>query len=79
MMDLNSLVDLPAGVILQIAYGINNAGQVIAVGTFPSLRATPFFLPAWPLSVSSRGERRWVGKLLAWGRLAVEVKARFTL
>jgi hypothetical protein len=29
-MDLNSLVDLPAGVILQTARGINNSGQVVA-------------------------------------------------
>ena len=31
MMDLNSLVDLPGGVVLTRATGINNAGQVIAI------------------------------------------------
>ena len=30
MMDLNSLVDLPAGTVLTDATGINNAGQMIA-------------------------------------------------
>jgi hypothetical protein len=30
-MDLNSLVDMPGGVVLTDAYGINTAGQVIAV------------------------------------------------
>ncbi|SFH44412.1 PEP-CTERM protein-sorting domain-containing protein [Nitrosospira sp. Nsp14] len=32
MMDLNSLVDLPGGVVLTSASAINNAGQVIAIG-----------------------------------------------
>ncbi|SOD41941.1 FxDxF family PEP-CTERM protein [Nitrosovibrio sp. Nv4] len=31
MIDLNSLVDLPQGLSLSAAYGINNAGQVIAI------------------------------------------------
>jgi probable HAF family extracellular repeat protein len=35
MTDLNSLVDLPEGVILTSAGDINNNGQVIAVGTVP--------------------------------------------
>jgi probable HAF family extracellular repeat protein len=35
MVDLNSLVDLPDGVILTRATGINNNGQVIAVGVIP--------------------------------------------
>ena len=35
MVDLNSLVDLPHGVILTEAAGINNNGQVIAMGVFP--------------------------------------------
>jgi hypothetical protein len=30
MVDLNSLVDVPGGVILERATGINNAGQVLA-------------------------------------------------
>jgi probable HAF family extracellular repeat protein len=35
MVDLNSLVDLPEGVILTQAAGINNNGQVIAMGVIP--------------------------------------------
>jgi probable HAF family extracellular repeat protein len=35
MMDLNFLVDLPEGIILTNAMDINNAGQVIAIGTIP--------------------------------------------
>ena len=35
MADLNSLLDLPHGVILTEATDINNAGQVIAIGTIP--------------------------------------------
>ena len=34
MTDLNSLVDLPAELILYTASGINNNGQVVAIGTF---------------------------------------------
>jgi len=33
MMDLNSLVHMPSGVILEQATGINNSGQVIAFTT----------------------------------------------
>ena len=35
MMDLNSLVDLPGGLVLEQAIGINNSGQVVAIGTIP--------------------------------------------
>ncbi|WON75433.1 PEP-CTERM sorting domain-containing protein [Nitrosospira sp. Is2] len=35
MMNLNSLVNLPDGLVLTEAYGINNMGQVIAVGIIP--------------------------------------------
>ena len=35
MMDLNSVVNLPPGVFLTHAVGINNNGQVIAVGVIP--------------------------------------------
>ena len=78
-MDLNSLVDVPAGVILEHATGINNSGQVIAIEPSRSRRSMRSFLRAWPLSGLSRGEGRWVGKLLAWGRPVVEVKTRFAL
>ena len=35
MTDLNSLVSLPAGVVLTEAYGINNLGQVAVKGAIP--------------------------------------------
>ena len=35
MMDLNSLVDLPEGVIPATATGINNVGQVIVIAMIP--------------------------------------------
>jgi probable HAF family extracellular repeat protein len=35
MMDLNALVHLPEGVVLTTATGINNVGQVVAIGTVP--------------------------------------------
>ena len=44
MMDLNSLVDVPAGVILISATGINNSGQVIAIGTIPEPEIYALFL-----------------------------------
>ena len=44
MMDLNSLVDLPGGVILDQATGINNAGQVIAIGIVPEPEIYALFL-----------------------------------
>jgi probable HAF family extracellular repeat protein len=39
MTDLNSLVDVPGGVILTEATGINNTGQVIAIGVVPELES----------------------------------------
>ena len=61
MMDLNSLslVGLPAGVVLQSASGINNAGQVIATA-IPEPEVYALFFQAWPLSALSRGEKRWM-------------------
>ncbi len=44
MMALNSLVDVPGGVILTEARGINNAGQVIAIGTIPEPEVYALFL-----------------------------------
>jgi hypothetical protein len=35
MTDLNSLIDLPDGVVLTLAMGINNNGQMIAIGLIP--------------------------------------------
>ena len=43
--DLNSLVDLPPGVILYAAFDINNAGQVIAAtAIIPEPAIYAFFL-----------------------------------
>lgn len=44
MMDLNSLVDVPRGVILTQATGINNAGQVVAYATIPEPKTYALFL-----------------------------------
>ncbi|PTR16061.1 putative secreted protein with PEP-CTERM sorting signal [Nitrosospira sp. Nsp2] len=44
MMDLNSLVDLPGGVVLSSAAGINNMGQVIAIGIVPEPEVYALFL-----------------------------------
>ena len=44
VMDLNSLVDLPGGVILTHATGINNSGQVIAIGIVPEPEIYALFL-----------------------------------
>lgn len=42
--DLNSLVDLPGGIVLTEAWGINNVGQVIAVGVIPEPESYAMFL-----------------------------------
>lgn len=44
MTDLNSLVHLPDGIILTSAPGINNAGQVIAIGVIPEPETYAMFL-----------------------------------
>ena len=44
MIDLNSLVDLPGGVILTNALGINNVGQVVVVGVIPEPESYAMFL-----------------------------------
>jgi hypothetical protein len=44
MTDLNSLVDLPGGIILTNAVDINNAGQVIAIGVIPEPESYAMFL-----------------------------------
>lgn len=44
MMDLNLLANLPEGIILTNAVDINNAGQIIAVGTIPEPESYALFL-----------------------------------
>jgi probable HAF family extracellular repeat protein len=41
MTDLNSLVSLPGGVVLSEATGINNHGQVVAIGSIPAVPGIP--------------------------------------
>ena len=43
MMDLNSLVDVPGGLVLNWASGINNSGQVIAIA-IPEPEISALFL-----------------------------------
>ena len=65
MMDLNSLVDLPGGVILTEAMGINNAGQVIAVGTIPEPEIYALFLAGLGLvGFMARRKKMRVGEAL---------------
>ena len=45
MMKLNSLIDLPQGVILMRAMDINNNGQVIALGLIPEPETYALMLP----------------------------------
>jgi probable HAF family extracellular repeat protein len=44
MTDLNSVVNLPDGVVLTEATGINNLGQVIAIGVIPEPESYILFL-----------------------------------
>jgi hypothetical protein len=44
MTDLNSLIDLPGGIILTDAVDVNNVGQVIAIGVIPEPEAYALFL-----------------------------------
>ena len=44
MMDLNSLADVPGGLVLSEAIGINNSGQVVAIGTIPEPEIYALFL-----------------------------------
>jgi hypothetical protein len=44
IMDLNSLIDLPSGLVLGQAIDINNAGQVIAVAIIPEPGIPALFL-----------------------------------
>jgi hypothetical protein len=79
MMDLKSLVDVPSGVILEFANGINNSGQVIAVGTIPEPEVYALFLAGLALVGVIARRKKIDGKLLAWGRPVVEVTTRFAL
>ena len=58
MVDLNSLVDLPDGVILTQAAGINNNGQVIAMGVIPEPETYALMLAGLSLMGLMGGARR---------------------
>jgi len=66
MMDLNSLslVGLPAGVVLESASGINNAGQVIAT-TIPEPEVYALFLAGLALVGFVARRKKIGGKLFA--------------
>ena len=59
MVDLNSLVDLPHGVILTEAAGINNNGQVIAMGVIPEPETYALMFAGLGLIGFMDGARRW--------------------
>ena len=60
MTDLNSLVNLPGGVVLTDATGINNHGQVAAIGHHlsPNPKPMPCCWPAWVCWALSRAAAR---------------------
>jgi probable HAF family extracellular repeat protein len=65
MMDLNSLVHLPNGVILTAAIGINNAEQVIAIATIPEPEVYALFLAGLGLvGLMARRTKMRVGEAL---------------
>jgi probable HAF family extracellular repeat protein len=71
MMDLNSLVHLPGGVILNDAHAINNAGQVVAVGTIPEPEISALFLVGLGLiGFIARRKKMTVAEALVSGREA---------
>jgi probable HAF family extracellular repeat protein len=61
MMDLNSLVRVPGGVILTDAYGINNSGQVIAIGIIPEPEIYALFLSGLALVGFIAGRKKMGG------------------
>lgn len=50
MADLNSLIDLPDGVVLTEATDINKMGQVIAIGVIPQPESYAMFWLGWAWS-----------------------------
>jgi hypothetical protein len=58
MTDLNSLVDLPGGIILITAVDINNVGRVIAVGAIPEPETYAMFLAGLGLLGFMTGRKR---------------------
>lgn len=56
--DLNSLADMPGGVILTQAMDINNAGQVIAMGVIPEPESYAMLLAGLGLLGFVAGRKR---------------------
>jgi len=66
MVDLNSLISLPAGVTLTEAVAINNSGQVVAVGTaavIPEPEVYALFLAGLALVGFIAGRKKMGGKV----------------
>ena len=66
MMDLNLLVDLPEGIILTNAMDINNAGQVIAVGTIPEPESYALLLGGLVLIGFMARRKKMNARRFAW-------------
>jgi hypothetical protein len=58
-MDLNSLVDTPPGEVLLRATAINNAEQVLVIGSIPEPEIYALFLAGLSLIGFMGRERRW--------------------
>ena len=67
MMDLNSLVDVPNGVILEQATGINNSGQVVAIGNIPEPEIYALFLAGLALVGFAARRRKMGGEAFSLG------------
>jgi probable HAF family extracellular repeat protein len=67
MMDLNSLVDVPGGVTLTDAYGINNSGQVIAIGIVPEPEIYALFLVGLALVGFTARRKKMGGEAFSLG------------
>jgi probable HAF family extracellular repeat protein len=69
MMDLNSLVDVPGGVILAGAFGINNSGQVIAIATIPEPEIYALFLAGLALVGFVARRKKMGGEAFSLGQV----------
>jgi probable HAF family extracellular repeat protein len=67
MMDLNSLVNLPRWMVLEQATAINNAGQVLVIGTIPEPESYAFFLAGLALIGFMARRKKVSARPLAWG------------
>jgi len=68
MTDLNSLVHLPNGATLTEARGINNAGQVIAIGTIPEPESYALLLAGLALIGFIARRKKMGGEAVSLGK-----------